>query len=103
MTVEFLGEQDSARSGKNSQGLRTYTRVFNLHTSVRTDGVFEVGSHSMLPRINDPYPGDQIARCSSLKVTNSDPWRGWTVTASYSTKERDQPDGDPTAADAKVS
>ena len=83
MTVNYISEDAGARSGKNSRGVRTYTRAFTLVTTSQSEGPHLVGSHPSLPRIGSPHPEDFGAWCVELSVENSDPWKGWTVTASY--------------------
>ena len=77
MTVTYLGEVD--RKGKNSLGIRTYTRTFLLETSVQSEGVFNVGSHSSLPVIGSGMPSDPYAYCTTLDVANTNPWKGWSI------------------------
>ena len=97
MTVTYIGEIDSARTGTNSLGVRSYTRAFRLTTSTQLEGVYTVGSHASLPVIGSVYPDDSSAWCRSLEVTNTDPWKGWTVTAEYSseTELNENPTDDP--------
>ena len=97
MTVTYIGEIDSARTGTNSLGVRSYTRAFRLTTSTQLEGVYTVGSHASLPVIGSVYPDDSSAWCRSLEVTNTDPWKGWTVTAEYSseTELKENPTDDP--------
>jgi hypothetical protein len=85
MTVTFHGVTD--RSAKNDAGSRTYSVTFRLSTNDKADGPFAVGSHPDLPAIGSVWPEDASAYCNSLSVENSDPWRGWHVTATY-TDER---------------
>lgn len=82
MAVTFHGVTD--RSAQNNAGQRTYSVSFRLSTNDKADGPFAVGSHPDLPVIGSPWPEDSSAFCNSLSVQNSDPWRGWTVTATYS-------------------
>ncbi len=85
MTVTYIGEVD--RKGKNSLGVRTYTRTFKLKTDTPTDGVFQVGSNGSLPVIGSTFVGDPYAFCISLNIENTDPWAGWTATAEYTTDQ----------------
>jgi hypothetical protein len=39
-----------------------------------------------LPVIGEVHPDDAGAWCTTLQVDPSDPWKGWTVTAEYSTE-----------------
>lgn len=84
MTVTLLGEDASARTGKNSLGVRTYTRVFKLETSLTSEGPYAVGSAAGLPLIGSVHNEDPSAYCVELTPTNSNPWKGWIVTAEYS-------------------
>ena len=86
MTVTFLGL--SARSANNEKGKRTYTEVYKLTTTQKTETAYTVGSHSSLPAIGSQHPDDANAYCRSLRVDNTDFWKGWTVTATFS-DERD--------------
>lgn len=83
MTVSYLGEITGERSATNSLGKRSYTRAFKLTTSTTAEGAYAVGSHASLPNIGAVFPDDSSAWCVSLDVKNSDPWKGWTVTAEY--------------------
>jgi hypothetical protein len=106
MTVTYKGEIPTERKGRNDLGTRTYTRKFKLETDSTSDGVFEVGSHSSLPRIGDIYPGDLFAYCISLDVECTEGYRAWVATASYTTERtRDDPSnqGDPADDDPVIS
>ena len=83
MTVTYHGEDYSARAGQNDTGTRSYTRVFKLETSLKSEDVFDVGSHASLPLIGSAYPRDPFAYCTSLKVDCVGGWKQWTVSASY--------------------
>lgn len=85
MAVTFHGVTN--RSAQNNAGRRTYSVTFRLSTNDKADGPFAVGSHPDLPVIGSLWPEDPTAYCQSLSVENSDPWRGWHVTANY-TDER---------------
>jgi hypothetical protein len=100
MTVIFMAETGQGRSATNEKGMRRYTRAFLLETTDRTDGPFAVGSDLNLPVIGSLHPEDMNAWCVSLKVENSNPWKGWTVTADY-TSEREITE-DPTVEPAAI-
>ena len=100
MTVTFLGL--SARSAVNEKGNRTYTEVYKLTTTLKTETAYTVGSHSSLPTIGSQHPDDSNAYCRSLRVDNTDFWKGWTVTATYS-DERTLSETDPSNDEIKVS
>jgi len=94
MTVTFLGEIAGQRSAVNDEGKRTYSVAFRLTSDAKTDTAYVVGSHASLPGIGSSHPDDPYAYCKSLSVVNSDPWKGWTVTAQY-TNERSLDPADP--------
>jgi hypothetical protein len=100
MTVTFLGL--SARSAVNEKGRRTYTEVYKLTTTLKTETAYTVGSHAGLPAVGSQHPDDANAYCRSLRVENTDFWKGWTVTATYS-DERTLDDSDPSNDEIKVS
>jgi hypothetical protein len=100
MTVTFLGL--SARSAVNEKGRRTYTEVYKLTTTLKTETAYTVGSHASLPAVGSQHPDDSNAYCRSLRVENTDFWKGWTVTATYS-DERTLDDSDPSNDEIKVS
>lgn len=100
MTVTFLGL--SARSAVNEKGRRTYTETYKLTTTLKTETAYTVGSHSSLPAVGSQHPDDSNAYCRSLRVENTDFWKGWTVTATYS-DERTLDDSDPSNDEIKVS
>ena len=81
MTVHFLEEDAGARTATNSRGVRTYTRAFRFETDSQTDDAWEVGSHPDSPRIGQAF---RDAWCISVTPACTDPWKGWTVTAEYS-------------------
>ncbi len=84
MAVTFKNEEAEGRTAENNLGVRTYSRRFRLTTDARTDGAYAVGSHASLPKIGDVYPDDSSAWCHRLRVENTEAWRGWKVTADYS-------------------
>lgn len=84
MTVTLLGEDPAGQRGTNQRGTRTYTRVFKLETSEKTEGVYAVGSAAGLPLIGSPHPEDPFAYCVSLTPECNNPWKGWIATAEYS-------------------
>jgi len=86
MTVTFLGEDAGGRTAENNLGTRTYTRVFKLKTDSKNDGAYTVGSNASLPTIGSTHPDDASAWCRRLRVENTDPFAGWTVTAEYSSE-----------------
>ena len=92
MTVIYHGEDHEARKGKNELGSRSYTRVFKLETTLKTEDVFDVGSHAYLPKIGDAYPRDAEAFCQSLEVQCVAGWKQWTVTAGYKVAEQSKED-----------
>jgi hypothetical protein len=86
MTATLKKELAEGRSARNSRGVRTYTRVFWVETTSDNDGPYTVGSASGLPLIGSVHPDDSGAWCTDLEVQNTNPWKGWTVTAQYSTE-----------------
>lgn len=83
MTVIYLGENHAP--AQNQNGRRSYTRSFKLQTTEQTERAYHVGSHASLPVIGEVHPDDSGAWCTSLSVDPTDPWKGWTVTAEYTT------------------
>jgi hypothetical protein len=81
MTITYLGENHAAAT--NDRGSRSYTRVFKLKTSEKTERAYHVGSHPSLPFIGQVHPDDSNAYCTTLTPDPTDPWKGWTVTAQY--------------------
>ena len=100
MTVIFKEETGEGRSASNEKGMRKYSRAFRLETTSQMDGPYAVGSDANLPAIGSLHPEDSNAWCVSLRVENSNPWKGWTVTAEY-TSEREITE-DPTAEPAAI-
>ena len=86
MTVTNLGEDPAGRSARNTKGVRTYSRRWKVSTSLITENEYHVGSASGLPQIGDTHPSDALAWCVSLDVQCPNPWKGWTVTAEYSSE-----------------
>jgi hypothetical protein len=100
MTVTFIGEDPEGRAATNDTGMRRYTRVFKLETTDRAEGPYAVGSHASLPRIGSLYPDDPFAWCKTLDVAWFSGWKGWKVTANY-TSERELAE-DPTQDPALI-
>lgn len=86
MTIVLRGEDATARTGKNTKGARTYTRAFKVETDDKTDGPYAIGSTPGLPVIGSVHPEDSSAWCTSLTVENFAPYKGWRVTAEYSSE-----------------
>lgn len=86
MTVIYMEEMASGRTAKNSRGIRTYQAQFRLRTTDQTDRPYDVGSHPSLPVIGSVHPDDSFAWCTDIDVAPSEPWAGWTVTATYTTE-----------------
>lgn len=86
MTVIFRGELGAGRRATNNRGMRSYSRQFRLETTLQSEGPFAVGSDSNLPLIGSLHPEDSGAWCTTLSVENTDPWKGWLVTAEYSSE-----------------
>lgn len=97
MSVIFKEEIGSGRKATNTRGMRSYTRQFRLETTSRSDGPYAVGSDSNLPLIGSVHPEDSFAWCTSLSVDNTEDWKGWTVTAEYSSERElsETPTSDP--------
>ena len=76
--------------------------MYKLTTTLKTETAYTVGSHSSLPTIGSQHPDDSNAYCRSLRVDNTDFWKGWTVTATYS-DERTLSETDPSNDEIKVS
>lgn len=95
MTITYLGEVQGPAT--NTKGSRSYTRAFKLQTSAKTEWAYHVGSHASLPVIGEVHPHDSGAWCTTLQVEPTDPWKGWTVTAEYSTERElaETPTDDP--------
>lgn len=81
MTVTYLGEDPAGRRAQNNLGIRTYTRVFKYETSDQSEDAWDVGSHPNAPVIGERF---HDAWCVSSSPENSDPWKGWKITAEYS-------------------
>jgi len=82
MTVTYLGP-GTTRTAKNSKGIRTYTRTGLFTTSDQDEGEYAVGSHASVPLIGSVHPEDPLAWCVDIQVENTNPWKGWTVTATW--------------------
>ena len=83
MGVVFIGETGRNRSAENNEGDRSYTRAFILKTTSQSDGPYAVGSHASLPVIGSSHPEDSTAYCNRIRVDDTWPGRGWTVTCDY--------------------
>lgn len=84
MTVNYIGIAPAGTEATNDLGVRTYTRVFKLETTSKSDSEYDVGSHASLPRIGSVHPSDSSAWCRRLQVQRVAGWKQWTVTANYS-------------------
>lgn len=83
MTITYLGEDAGARTATNSRGVRTYTRAFKFETSQESEDAWDVGSHPDAPLIGQSFSD---AWCISSTPSCTDPWKGWTITAEYSSE-----------------
>jgi hypothetical protein len=83
MAVTYLKEDAGGRTATNSRGIRTYTRVFLFETDSQTDDAWEVGSHPDAPRIGQAF---RDAWCISSTPACIEPWKGWSITAEYSSE-----------------
>jgi len=83
MTVTYLQEDAGGRTATNSKGIRTYTRVFLFETDSQADDAWEVGSHPDAPRIGQAF---RDAWCVSVTPSCIEPWKGWSITAEYSSE-----------------
>lgn len=100
MAVIFIGEDPGGRRARNSAGLRSYTRVFKLKTTTKTESAYAVGSNASLPIIGSLFPDDSDCWCHSIDVENNEPWAGWRVTAEYNSEN--EISTDPTADPARI-
>jgi hypothetical protein len=94
MTVTYLREDAGGRTATNSKGIRTYTRVFLFETDSQADDAWEVGSHPDAPRIGQAF---RDAWCISSTPSCIEPWKGWSITAEYSSEREmnEDPTQDP--------
>jgi hypothetical protein len=94
MTVTYLQEDAGGRTATNSKGIRTYTRVFLFETDSQADDAWEVGSHPDAPRIGQAF---RDAWCISSTPSCIEPWKGWSITAEYSSEREmnEDPTQDP--------
>lgn len=101
MTITYHGEIGSGRKAQNTKGMRTYTRQFRLESDSRSDDAYTVGSDPNLPIIGSLFPSDSFAWCTTLSVDCTDDWKGWTVTADYSSERElnEDPTLDPALTD----
>ena len=72
MTITYIGEVYGP--AKNNKGSRSYTRIFKLKTSQKSETPYDVGSHASLPFVGEVHPDDPNAFCTTLSVDPSDPW-----------------------------
>jgi hypothetical protein len=94
MTVTYLKEDAGGRTATNSKGIRTYTRVFLFETDSQADDAWEVGSHPDAPKIGQAF---RDAWCISSTPSCIEPWKGWSITAEYSSEREmnEDPTQDP--------
>jgi len=97
MAVTYLKEDAGGRTATNSKGIRTYTRVFLFEASSQDDDAWEVGSHPNAPRIGQAF---RDAWCISTTPTCIEPWKGWSITAEYSSERA--LNEDPTQDDMQI-
>lgn len=72
--------------GKNSKGIRTYSRVYILTTDSKTENEYDVGSHPSLPYIGEQHDVDTEAYCIDLEITQTNGYVGWEAKAVWSTE-----------------
>lgn len=83
MTITYLNEEPSARRAENDRGIKTYVRAFLFETSLESEDAYDVGSHASAPRIGDVF---HDAWCYNIVPENHAPWKGWKITALYSSE-----------------
>jgi len=76
-------KESHERTGRNSRGVRTYTRTFTVTVNSRDDGPYTAGSAAGLPRIGSVHDDDPGAWCVDLDVRATDGWTVYTVVATY--------------------
>jgi len=86
MTATVIDEDPLGRTATNDRGNRSYTRVWTVETTAKSDNSYIVGSASGLPVIGNTHPSDGQAFCHRLDVKCTGGWKIWTVTAHYSTE-----------------
>ncbi len=102
MSIVSVGERRAAREASDTQGRRTYRRIFHVITNNQQDGAAQVLAASALPRMLDGYQTDTEVDTSAL-VIRRDPRQihrfHWEVTIDYDTErlfEREAEGGETT-------
>lgn len=71
------------RGGKNSRGIRTYTRTFKITVNSQSDDPYVAGSSPLLPKIGSSHPSDPFAWCVDIDVKAAGGWTVYLATATY--------------------
>lgn len=83
MSVVSVKENPNARTGRNTRGVRTYTRSFTVIVNSQSDGPYTAGSAAGLPLIGSVHNDDPGAWCVDLDVKQVGGWTTYEVTATY--------------------
>lgn len=102
MSITYHGEDTSSpRSAKtNKSGVTTSTITYLFTTDTRVSE-FDIGTHGSCPVIGSTHPDNPAMWCVEVMIANHEPWKGWQVTAEYSS-EREITE-DPTDEPVRVS
>ena len=106
MTITYLGPKPGSLSGNNNSKVRTYSATYLLSSDSVTHTAYDVGSNASLPYIGQAHPQDPLAYCNGLSPQQTNGFKGWEVTATWTTEnsidgEQGQ-DADPEADRPKI-
>ena len=86
MALTFLGEDPGSRSVTHSLGEITARRVLQWESSSQSDDEFDVLADANCPNVGSAHPRYSSLWLQSRTVNNVNPWKGWQVELSYSSK-----------------
>ncbi len=86
MSFTYDGEKPTTREGDDTDGVRTYSRVYGFIASSQLDDEYGVLTHTSTPQYGSVHPSDSGAWCNSRKAVCTDGWTGWTLYVTWSSK-----------------
>lgn len=86
MALTFLGEDPGSRTITHAAGEITARRVLQWESNSQSDTEVTVLTDGNCPNVGSTHPRVSGLYLVSRTASNSNPWKGWTVELSYSSK-----------------
>lgn len=83
MSIKTILEKQMPLAGVERLGNRSHTRVFHVEMTSATDNTATIlYNRGIIPKPNDQYPGDELARCTEVSYNRIDATH-WDVVCQY--------------------